>query len=50
MPAPLRSGHPAIRAYHRTLGELRAQGTVNELGLRRAFESLLACTATPATG
>ncbi len=43
--AAISPASPLIRAYHRSLEELRAQGVSHELGLRRPFENLLADSA-----
>jgi hypothetical protein len=37
--------HPVIREYQRSLAAIRSQGIEHELGLRRAFETLLSDSA-----
>ena len=38
--------HPVIREYQRSLEAIRSQGIEHEMGLRRAFETLLSQSAT----
>ena len=37
--------HPVIREYQRSLAAIRSQGVEHEMGLRRAFETLLSESA-----